>query len=211
MPYIPPQNRPGIDKCVVILAEQLADELVKNNATATISEMYRREFQAIAAGITELETGVAAGPAGKARELASAIVEAAKVYNQQGGWLGELNYAITRLIQSVPFAMYKRGIWKEALRYWLYAETVGALTRAAYDIHAKSGNDWISNGIAGVLEDVKDEYKRRVNTAYEAAQIRKSGDCFELSPFHTQLVEFAAGGAKGWIEIMLPQGQPGQG
>ncbi|MBI5725146.1 MAG: hypothetical protein HZA50_14395 [Planctomycetes bacterium] len=209
MPYIPPQNRPGIDRCVEALAGQLADELIKNNATATISELYRREFQSIAEGLAEIETGSPAGPAGKARELAKAIVEAAKIYNQQGGWLGELNYAITRLIQAVPFAMYKRGVWKEALRYWLYAETVGALTRTAYDIHGNSSNHWIANGIAGVFEDVKDEYKRRVNTAYEAAQICKSGDCFELSPFRTQLVEFEAAGVKGWIEIMLPQGQPG--
>jgi hypothetical protein len=55
------------------------------------------------------------------------------------------------------------------------------------------------------LKDVKDEYKRRVNTAYEALQIRKSGDCYEKSPFHTQLVEFETAGVTGWIEIMLPQ------
>jgi hypothetical protein len=75
-------------------------------------------------------------------------------------------------------------------------------------MHEAFDNDWISNGIAGVFEDVKDEYKRRVNTAYEALQIRKSGDCYDKSPFRTQLVEFEASGTKGWIEVMLPQSNP---
>ena len=38
-----------------------------------------------------------------------------------------------------------------------------------------------------MFEDIKDEYKRRVNSAYEAAQILKSGDCYDYVPFRTQL------------------------
>ena len=208
MPYIPPQNRPPIDAAVEALAARIADELAAARATVAVSESYRRAFLAIADGLAALESGRAAA-AGPERAVASAIFEAAKAYHQPGGWLGELNYSVTRLIQGVPYAMYKRGVWKEALRYWLYAETVGALTRTAYDLHARGGNDWVLNGLAGVFEDVKDEYKRRVNTAYEAAQIRESGDCYELSPFRTQLVPFETAGAQGWIEIQLPPREPG--
>jgi hypothetical protein len=205
MPYIPSENRPAIDKAVVILAEEIAGELLSNEITAAISERYRICFMEIAEAIISLEKGAPPTAGTAVNRLASRIVEAARKYGQQGGWLGELNYALTRLIQEVPFIMHRNQVWKEAMRYWLYAETVGALTRTAYDIHSSYGNDWMSNGLAGVFEDVKDEYKRRVNTAYEAAQIRKSGDCYDHSPFRTELVKFNADGVDGWIEIMLPQ------
>jgi len=104
--------------------------------------------------------------------------------------------------------MKASGAWDESLRYWIYAETVGALVRTSYDIHARYANTWIGNGLAGVLVDVKDEYKRRVNTAYEAAQILKSGDCYDATPFHTRLVAFEHGGVRGYIEIMLPKAAP---
>ncbi len=35
---------------------------------------------------------------------------------------------------------------------------------------------------------MKDEYKRRANTAYEAAQIKKPGDCYD-APYHTELID----------------------
>jgi hypothetical protein len=147
-------------------------------------------------------------PAGQAQELAQTLFAAAESYATRGGWLGELNYSLTRLIQAVPLKMVRKGAWTEALRYWLYAETVGALTRTAYDLHDRFGNDWIGNGLCGVFEDVKDEYKRRVNTAYEAAQILKSGDCYEMTSYRTQLVPTEVGGAKGWTEVMLPKQEP---
>ena len=85
---------------------------------------------------------------------------------------------------------------------------MGALTRAAYDVHGRMGDDWVANGLAGVFEDVKDEYKRRVNTAYEAAQILKSGDCYDRVPFHTQLVAATINGVDGWVEVMLARHEP---
>lgn len=66
----------------------------------------------------------------------------------------------------------------------------------------------MGNGLTGVFEDVKDEYKRRVNTAYEAAQILKSGDCYELAPYRTQLVADTVDGVAGWQEVMLPRRDP---
>ena len=114
--------------------------------------------------------------------LARAIYEAANSYGYEGAYLGELNYAFTRFIQRVPQIKVELGTWKEELRYWLYAATVEGLTAA----HSHTLGWYI--GMAGVFTDIKDEYKRRVNPAYEAAQIVKSGDCYN-TPYYNRLVE----------------------
>jgi len=207
MPYIPPRNRPPIDRHVDALAEKIADALAKNNQTAEISVLYRNAFASIADSIAALEKGNRPSE-DEAGALAACIADTAKGYGQKGGWTGELNYAITMLIQAVPYKLYRRGVWAECLRYWLHAQTVGALTRTAYDIHERYDNEWVGNGLAGVFEDVKDELKRRVNSAYEAAQITKSGDCFKMVPFRTQLVPMEKDGVDGYIEIMLKRQEP---
>ena len=204
MPYIPPQHRPSIDAAVDAVATEIAESLRKDSKTAEISELYRHAFGRIADAIDSLESGASVGAAAPER-LACAIVDAAKGYHTKGGWLGELNYALTMLIQQVPLKMKASGDWDEALRYWIYAETVGALVRTSQEMHARHRNHWVGNGLAGVFEDVKDEYKRRVNTAYEAAQILKSGDCFDATPYRTRLVPFEHEGVRGYIEIMLPK------
>jgi hypothetical protein len=209
MPYIPPKNRPMIDEKVIALAQEISSALVKNSATAEISELYRICFEAIASFIRRYESsGNKCIPMNASEELALSVIKAAESYNQKSAWVGELNYALTMLIQQVPYQMVKRGIWSEYLRYWLYAQTVGALVCTSYRIQSSGNNDWITNGLAGVFEDVKDEYKRRVNTAYEAAQIRKSGDCYHFVPFHTQLVATVMEGVKGYIEVQLDQHEP---
>jgi hypothetical protein len=208
MPYIPPENRPAIDARVEQVASAIASRLIERGESAEISVLYRAAFRDLAAAIVERESGRTPASATAVGQLAEAVIDAAHRYGQRGGWLGELNYALTRLIQRVPFDMVARGAWKEYLRYWLYAETVGALTRAAYEIHAEYPDTWIGNGLAGVFEDVKDEYKRRVNTAYEAVQILKSGDCFDLVPLHTRLVPAETDGVRGWTEVMLPVHTP---
>ena len=204
MPYIPPANRPAIDEKARAVADEIAAALIEGEQTAEISTHYRRAFREVANFIATLEREAQTSPGTKAQELAATIVEVARGYGIQGGWTGELNYAITQLIQLVPYEMFRRGAWDEPLRYWIFAETVGALTRTAYDLHAQSGDDYVGNGLTGVFEDVKDEYKRRVNTAYEAAQIRKSGDCYDHVPFRTRLVPATVDGVKGYQEVMLP-------
>jgi len=208
MPYIPPANRPILDEKVRVLAEDIARTMTEKGQTAEISTHYRRVFLEIAEYIAALEANRAAAPESKAQQLAAAIVEAARVYGTKGGWTGELNYAITMLIQRVPYQMQCGKVWEESLRYWIYAETVGALTRTAYDLHRTTADDYVGNGLTGVFEDVKDEYKRRVNSAYEAAQILKSGDCYDFVPFRTQLVATTVGGAAGYQEVMLPRQDP---
>lgn len=204
MPYIPPHNRPPIDQTVEVLAREIAGHLRESRETAGISVYYREVFMAMADWIAENESGGNPPTDSPARMAAASIIEAAKAYNQPGAWAGELNYALTRLIQMVPFLMFRDGLWEEPMRYWLYAQTVGALTRTACDVHTKAGNDYVGNALAGVFEDVKDEYKRRVNTSYEAAQITKSGDCFDLVPYRTELTPFEHNGIRGFIEIQLP-------
>jgi hypothetical protein len=205
MPYIPPANRPAIDEKVKALADEIAAVMTRERQTADISVHYRRAFLEMAHFIAALEQAPQPAPNSNAQRLAATIVEVARGYGIKGGWTGELNYAITMLIQIVPHEMCRRKAWDESLRYWIYAETVGALTRTAYDLHARMGDDYIGNGLTGVFEDIKDEYKRRVNSAYEAAQILKSGDCYDYVPFRTRLVAATVDGVSGYQEVMLPR------
>ncbi len=130
--------------------------------------------------------------------LAKAIYEVGAKYNYEGAYVGEFNYAFTRLIQRVPQLKVANGDWAQELRYWLYDFTVEALTSASYK------TEYLEIGVSGVFEDIKDEYKRRVNTAYEAEQILKSGDCYN-APYYTRLVEVVdeTGKLIGYQEIML--------
>jgi len=203
MPYIPPQNRPAIDEAVSALAREIAGVMTQNRETAEISTRLRAAFVSIARHIIAAEKGESPAADTVAATLAQQILDTAAGYGLKGGWTGELNYALTRLVQAVPHELKTAGTWDESLRYWIYAETVGALVRTAWDLHAQCGDDYVGNGLCGVLIDIKDEYKRRVNTAYEAAQIRKSGDCFDLVPYRTELVATEVGGVKGWQEVML--------
>ena len=96
--------------------------------------------------------------------LSDGIAQVAKKYGYDGAFAGEMNYALTRLLQELPRSLMKTGQIKEEIRYWLQPL------------------------MYGVLLDVALEHKRRVNVAYEAAQIVKSGDCYD-TPYYTKLVE----------------------
>lgn len=215
MPYVPEGDRPVLDKSVNALAEEIVEKLGPKGSVE-ISTLYKENFVNIGMRLYKIETDsyFHYPPVELAMKLASDIFDVAKKYNYKGAWLGELNYSLTRLIQVVPKKMVEGGSWKEEFRYWLYAQTVGALEHSASEIdnkgiHKKKQHDlpwkheWVFDGIVGVLHDVKDEYKRRVNTAYEAVQILKSGDCYD-APYHTELVEVKDenGNVIGWQEVM---------
>jgi len=218
VPNIPAEDRTVLDKKVYALSDELTDRMKKEGTTAGMSVLYRNTFNEVGDMINAVETGKRKRGSTNAEKLATAIVGVAEKYNYEGAWLGELNYATTRLIQATPLMMVEKQEWKEPLRYWIYAQTTGSLVGAAKD--ADKGNDPVSNGLIGVFVDIKDEYKRRVNVAYEAAQIIKSGDCYELSPFRTELMALDKAGAimpiknylegkeKTWMgfqEVMLPK------
>ena len=173
----------------------------------SVLEAYKNVLSDIGYTLVGLQTPGSFAPVSPAeapRELAETIFEVAKGYNYEGAFLGELNYAITRLIQRVPQIKVSLGQYeaKSEIRYWLYAVTVEALIFAS-DQFKSSGI-----GISGVFEDIKDEYKRRVNVAYEAAQIIKSGDCYD-TPYYTRLVNVRdeAGEIIGHQEIMLKRSE----
>lgn len=115
-----------------------------------------------------------------AKEMADKIAEIAAKYKYDGAFAGELNYTLTRLLQHLPRSLMAVGTLKEEIRYW------------------------IQPLMYGVLTDVAWEHKRRVNTAYEAAQIIKSGDCYD-TPYYTRLMEVKdqSGNVLGHQEVML--------
>ncbi len=192
MPYIPQEDRPLLDEKVSALADRIASELAEMKGTAHISVLYERSILSIVNTLYRLQIGKKGSiPKSTEDALAHAMFEISKKHDYDCPWLGELNYSLTRLIQLVPRKMVEKGAWKEELRYYIFAQTCGALERSALQMHKKITNkahSYIINGMVGALFDIKDEYKRRVNTAYEIIQIQKSGDCYD-GPFHTELEE----------------------
>ena len=118
------------------------------------------------------------------KALVDAIGEVSMRHKYDGAFAGELNYSLTRLLQEIPRDLVERGQFNEEMRYWMQPL------------------------MYGVLLDVALEHKLRVNTAYEAAQIVKSGDCYD-TPFYTRLVEVVdeEGGHVGHQHVMLKRSE----
>jgi hypothetical protein len=205
MPYVPSKKTDGkstdrevLDKAVEALANQVAEKITNN---LSLIRIYKQTFYKTALSLTELLRGDVVDGTLEST-LAQAIYEVGEKYGYEGAALGELNYSFTRFIQRVPQIMVEKGKWKEELRYWLYAATVEALTYAADKTKC-----W-SIGISGVFEDIKDEYKWRVNRSYEAAQIIKSGDCYD-APYYGRLAEVVDedGNNIGHMEVWLKRSE----
>lgn len=114
------------------------------------------------------------------KDLAEAIAIVSSRHGYEGAFAGELNYSITRLLQEIPRQLIEKKQITEELRYW------------------------IQPLMYGTLFDVAFEHKRRVNIPYEAAQIVKSGDCYD-TPYYTRLIEVVdeEGVVVGHQEVML--------
>lgn len=224
MPYVPSEktnppaeDRKILDATVEPLARKVANEITSN---LSIIKIYKRTFLNVARALNLILLNERAdalmskvtllifrqlwkNPEPEELNLARAIYEVGAKYGYEGAFLGELNYPFTRFIQRVPQIMVTQGKWKEELRYWLYAATVEGLTWTA----SKTKNWGI--GISGVFEDIKDEYKWRVNRSYEAAQIIKSGDCYD-TPFYGRLIEVIdeeSGKLIGYMEPWLKRSE----
>jgi len=189
MPYVPKEDRPELDIAVKELSDEIVYLLQSKNGDTDLAVLYKEKITDVVNVIINRETLQSTIECSSpSLKLGNKVFDIATKYNYRGAWLGELNYAITRLIQLVPYTLYKKGVFKEALRYWIYVLTAGALEQVAIDFSKKRKiPEWIKIGIVGVLNDIKDEYKRRVNTAYESYQIEKNGDCYEYSPYYTEL------------------------
>jgi len=202
MPYVPSKKTDGkstdreiLDSAVESLAKVAASKITNN---LSLIEVYKSIFVKVAQELRSAMQVAGVRSGSEEADLAQAILEVGAKYGYEGAYLGELNYSFTRFIQRVPQIKVKNGDWTQELRYWLYAATVEALTYTAYEASK------LGTGMSGVFEDIKDEYKRRVNTAYEAAQIVKSGDCYD-GPYYTRLVEVVdeSGAHVGYQEVML--------
>ncbi|KKU51205.1 MAG: hypothetical protein A3H69_05540 [Candidatus Sungbacteria bacterium RIFCSPLOWO2_02_FULL_47_9] len=202
MPYVPSKKTDGKSTDREVLARA-----VENLATVTAGKItnnlslikeYERVFLKVAEKLKLFAKKEKVFGDSASSDLAREIYNVSEPYNYEGAYLGELNYAITRFIQRVPQIKTASGAWASEIRYWLYAATIEALTYA----HMHTAE--LGIGISGVFEDIKDEYKRRVNTAYEAEQIVKSGDCYD-APYYTRLVEVVDRNGRhvGYQEVML--------
>lgn len=119
-----------------------------------------------------------------AKQAADTLAEVAAKYGYEAAFAGELNYFLTRILNHLPRSLMDVGTLKEEIRYW------------------------IQPLLYGVLLDVALEHKRRVNVSYEAAQIVKSGDCYD-TPYYTRLVEVvdATGKHVGYQEVMIKRSE----
>ena len=224
MPYAPSEKSPVPAKDRAILdplVENLALEVSahKMDGSRSLIKIYKEVFLGLADQLHYLFLGIrsdfhySAELFLKKKEnkltvldpLAEAIYGLEKTYGYEGACLGELNYPMTRFIQRVPQLKVKRGEWKDdnELRYWVYASTVEALAYA----HIRTTLD-MELGIGGVFEDVKDEYKWRVNRAYEIFQILKSGDCYD-TPYYSRIIELVDedGGHVGYQDVMMQRSE----
>ena len=209
MPYVPSKKTDGgsTDREVLDAAvERLAnDAVLKISNNLSLVAVYKHVFIRVAQSLHSITRGTSVNPSAEA-DFAKAIHDVGAKYGYEGAYLGEFNYAFTRFIQRVPQLKVQNGAWAQELRYWLYAATVEALAYASYETRG------LGIGVSGVFEDIKDEYKRRVNTAYEAEQILKSGDCYD-TPYYTRLVEVVdeTGALVGHQEIMLKRSDTSSG
>lgn len=206
MPYVlsektvpPAEDRLVIDPAIELVTQAASERITDNKS---LGKIYKEVFLKTAKHLDNLVCGKKSCGNSKERLLAEVIYQVSKRYGYWGAHLGELNYAFTRFIQRVPQIMVENGQWNDELRYWSYATTVSAL------IYASRYTDHLESGVDGVFEDIKDEYKRRVNPAYEAAQILKSGDCYD-TPYYTRLVEVVDedGNLVGHQEVMLKRSE----
>ncbi len=209
MPYIAKADRTELDPAIEKLAQKTAADIEKSGAGAALIEAYTDIMTDLAETIYSFLSGDI--PKGLPEVIASAgtIYSLDRKQGYEGAFCGEFNYFITRLIQIVPKKLVEDNAWKSEFRYWVYAFTVSALMlskermQSLFNKEKGSKFAWVYGSFVGVFEDIKDEYKRRVNTAYEASQISRSGDCYD-TPFHTELISVKDrdGSVIGWQEIM---------
>lgn len=189
MPYVPgikttppAGDRSILDPHIERLAELAAGKITENH---DLIRIYESAFLSVADILVNLlrEKGHTSLASDAEVDLAKAIYTVSAKYDYWGAFLGEFNYVWTRFIQRVPQIKVALGHWKvsDELRYWLDCCTVEALTYAATRTLS-----W-GIGLSGAFEDIKDEFKIKVNQAYEMAQARKNGECYD-TPWYMRQV-----------------------
>jgi hypothetical protein len=184
MPYVKQNHRKKLDPVVQRVASELATASASLEKPQEIGQVYFAKFFEIVRVVRAMELGLEVAPSTSpsSRELTKAIFDVA---TEDGSfWAGDLNYVLTRIIQLVPRNLVERGKWNSEFRYWIYAVTAGALERTALAAgqiaSEKERHHWVETVLVGVLLDIKDEYKRRVNAPYEQEQQALNGDCYDV-------------------------------
>jgi hypothetical protein len=194
------------------LAEDVVNQLLARGGKteaqqqADLGAAYNNVLLEVVGAIIDVESGKDSLPKTPAQRMGQQIFDVAR---RKGGsirvdWLGNLNYAITRLIQMVPHSMAQKHGWKSEFNQRIYLMTAGAIEHTALAVRERyvPGNiEWVLDGLVGVLFDIADEYKRRVNIAYQAVQMKERGDVYYV-PFRTEIVEVKNQFGKGYQEIM---------
>ncbi len=189
MPYVKHSHRQKLDPFIERASDKIAESSALLKYPQEIGQVYYLEFLDIVRALRALalkkEDDIHGGSSHKnsIHHLADAIFSAGK--DDGGFWAGDLNYAITRMIQLVPRKLVQKGKWEKEFRYWTYAATAGALERTALSVNEmfsdrSDESDWINTVLVGVFIDIKDEYKRRVNVPYEIEQTASNGDCYDV-------------------------------
>lgn len=208
MPYVPSKKtdeRSEDRELIDIEVKKVVKAIVKVEIVPILTlDYFYTSMRQVCSVIRACEEGFGTGLVLPAKMLGFTIFEIAHKYKYKGAWLGELNYATTRLIQELPKELVAKDLMLSELRYWYYAEVVGYLGALTHHFQSIQNTNWIDQGFAGVFTDVKDEYKRRVNVSYEATQIIKSGDCYD-TPYYTKLIEIVDqhGQIIGHQEVMV--------
>jgi hypothetical protein len=192
MPYVKDSHRKKLDPQLEVVSGELAQAASALAKPQAIGELYFSRFFEISSLVKDLAANggqqksfvSSSSPSLKSsQELAKLIYE---IGTEDGSfWAGDLNYSITRIIQIVPKKLVQRHLWEKEFRYWTYTVTAGSLERTALEFrnHSssnKKGDTWLDVVLVGVLTDIKDEYKRRVNVPYEIEQQRINGDCYDV-------------------------------
>jgi hypothetical protein len=186
MPYVKRSHREVLDPFVEKASDEIAETAASLRYPQEVGQLYYLKFLDLVRSLHDLALTKGeqrSTHANSIQHLAEAIFNAGK---EDGGfWAGDLNYAITRLIQVVPRKLVQRGKWEKEFRYWTYAVTAGALERSALSVNEmfsknSAEDDWINTVLVGVFLDIKDEYKRRVNVPYEVEQTVANGDCYDV-------------------------------
>jgi len=186
MPYISSAETDGkssdreiIDEALRPLVQKVAKEITNN---FSLRKIYEHVFVKTACDLRYVLQNPPVISPDLEYNLAKAIYRVGARNCYEGAYLGGFNYAFTRFIQLVPKVKVERGDWAQEFRYWLYAGTISAL------VYASRHTEKLNIGIDGVFIDIKDEYKWRVNRAYETAQILRSGDCYN-TPWYNKPLE----------------------
>lgn len=184
MPYVKESHRKKLDPMLDLVSDEIVEAASLLEKPQQIGQVYFSTFFEVCRLVKELVTGVPSSSSSKnSQRLAKLIFETG---TEDGSfWAGDLNYVLTRIIQIVPRKLVEKRKWEKEFRYWTYAVTAGALERTALAISYESSpkkeeESWLNVVLVGVLLDIKDEYKRRVNVPYEIEQQKANGDCYDV-------------------------------